>query len=62
MADAAIDVMVPGIPGRAWHVAIDTAQASPSDIAARAQQKPHRKRHYRTGARSVVVLEARSKQ
>jgi glycogen operon protein len=59
---AAIDVMVPEIPRRIWDVALDTAQASPRDIVASALQKPHRRRHYRASARSVVVLEARTKQ
>ena len=41
MADAAIDVSVPEIPGRRWHVALDSAQPSPHDIVERAEQKPH---------------------
>jgi glycogen operon protein len=59
MADAAIDVSVPEVPGRRWHVALDTAQPSPHDIVQRADQKPYPARHYCARARSVVVLEAR---
>ena len=62
MADATIDVMVPDIPGRTWHVALDTAQPSPRDIVARARQRPYRESHYSAQPRSVVVLEGRSGQ
>ena len=60
MADADVDVIVPEIAGRRWHVALDSAQLSPRDIVARAQQKPHPARHYCARPRSVVVLEARA--
>ena len=60
MADQASEVMVPEIPGRHWHVAIDTARRSPLDIVARARQEPYREHRYRASARSVVALEART--
>jgi glycogen operon protein len=59
MADAAIDVSVPEVPGRRWHVALDSAQPSPHDIVQRAAQKPYLARCYRARPRSVVVLEAK---
>jgi isoamylase len=60
MADAAIDVMVPKVAGRKWHVAVDSARASPHDIVPRSEQHPHATRHYCARPRSVVVLEARA--
>ena len=60
MADAGIDVSVPEVPGRRWHVALDSAQPSPHDIVERAEQKPYPARHYCARPRSVVVLEARA--
>jgi glycogen operon protein len=56
---APIDVEVPEIPGRRWYSALDTSRAPPLDIVARERQTPHESRSYNTGARSVVVLEAR---
>ena len=61
MADAAIDVSVPEVPGRRWHVALDSAQPSPHDIVERAGQKPYPAHHYCARPRSVVVLEARAR-
>jgi glycogen operon protein len=60
MAGAGIDVSVPEIPGRRWHVALDSAQPSPHDIVAQAEQKPYPAHHYCARPRSVVVLEARA--
>jgi glycogen operon protein len=60
MAETSIEVMLPEVAGRTWHLALDTAQQSPHDILARAQQRPHRSRQYRARARSVAVLEARA--
>jgi glycogen operon protein len=60
MSDQAVDAALPSILGRRWHVALDTARASPMDILVRAQQQPYSKMSYTAGARSVVVLEARS--
>ena len=59
MADAAIDVEIPRIADRTWHVAIDTARESPFDVVEPAHQVPYAGPRYRTSARSVVVLEAR---
>jgi isoamylase len=59
MAENAIDVEIPQIAGRTWHVAIDTACESPFDVVERAHQVPYAGRCYRASARSVVALEAR---
>jgi glycogen operon protein len=59
MAEAAINVEIPQIAGRTWHVAIDTARESPFDVVERARQMPYAGSLYRTRAHSVVALEAR---
>lgn len=56
----AIDAPLPSLPGRRWHLAVDTSLASPHDIVPRERQQPHPAPVYRAGPRSVVVLEARS--
>jgi len=60
MSDEKIDAELPEIPGREWHLALDTARASPADIVAPSAQTMHAGTSYATGARSVVVLEARA--
>jgi glycogen operon protein len=59
MSASSIDVDLPALPGRRWHVALDTSRPSPLDIVARERQAPHAERGYVAAARSVVVLEAR---
>ncbi len=59
MAEAAIDVEIPQIAARAWHVAVDTARESPLDVVERARQAPYAGPVYRASAHSVVVLEGR---
>jgi isoamylase len=59
MSDAALDVELPTIPGRRWHLALDTARDSPADIVSRGAQNAHEGTSRAAGARSVVVLEAR---
>ncbi len=59
MSEQALDAPLPDIPGRRWHLALDTAQAAPADIIARSRQVPHGLSNYRVDARSVVLLEAR---
>jgi glycogen operon protein len=61
MSDADIGVMLPSIPGRSWHLALDTALESPADIAPPERQRRHAVGVYRAAARSVVVLEARDR-
>jgi glycogen operon protein len=60
MSEQAADLPLPPITGRRWHVAVDTARATPSDITAPGQQHAHDAAFYRCSARSVVVLEARA--
>jgi glycogen operon protein len=60
MSDQQHDVALPSIPGRRWHVVLDTSLPPPMDIVARDQQRPHSQAHYSVSARSVVVLEARA--
>jgi glycogen operon protein len=59
MSDQAVDAALPAVPGRSWHLALDTALPSPVEILARGVQTPHAGMSYRADARSVVVLEAR---
>ncbi len=59
MSGRPVDANLPVIPGRRWHVAVDTARPAPEDIVPRPRQRPHAAPAYATGARSVVVLEAR---
>ena len=59
MSDLAIEAALPPIPGRRWHVAIDTSRPSPLDIVPREAQTPHAETSHAVVGRSVVVLEAR---
>ena len=52
-------VRLPALPGRKWHLAFDTAAASPADAIPRPDQKPVRPGSQTVRARSVVVWEAR---
>jgi isoamylase len=51
-----LDFELPVVPGRRWCVAIDTAQASPHDIADPGSEPDVLGNMYRVEARSVVVL------
>ena len=51
--------VIPAIPDRVWHLALDTAQASPEDIHPPATQPRLDESERRLAARSLVVLEAR---
>jgi glycogen operon protein len=57
MSEQTLDLPLPSIRGRRWHVALDTSLASPEDIRLPAEQ-PTAHKHYITQARSVVLLEA----
>jgi isoamylase len=59
MSDQALDAPLPGALGRQWHVALDTASASPRDIVRPAEQSAAEGDHYLAQPRSVIVLEAR---
>jgi glycogen operon protein len=59
MSERAADVALPTIPGRRWHLALDTSRPPPSEILAPAEQRPHAGSSFPSRPRSVVVLEAR---
>ena len=60
MSDGAVKAALPPMPGRRWHVALDTSRSSPQDILAPRQQRPYAEMLYPAGAHSVIVLEARA--
>lgn len=60
MSERAIEAPLPPIPGRRWHVALDTSRAPPDDVIAPGRQKPRAEPSYPAAARSVVVLESRA--
>jgi len=60
MSDDAVEVELPAIQGRRWHVALDTALASPDDVVSHEAQSACSGASYLSRARSVVVLEARA--
>lgn len=59
MSDQFIDVPLPDIPHRHWHLAVDTATTSPEDIIEHSHQRAVNGNNPRVHARSVVVFEAR---
>jgi glycogen operon protein len=59
MSYDAIEAELPELPGRAWSVAVDTAQASPQDVVEPTHQARLPGPRYRVTPRSVVVVEAR---
>ncbi len=59
MSDRSESVTVPTLGERRWHLAVDTARASPNDIVVRAAQTAWTAPRYLSQPRSVVVLEAR---
>jgi isoamylase len=62
MSDEAIAAELPELPGRSWHLAVDTGQSLPSGLIEPARQVRLSARSYRVTPRSVVVLEARAAQ
>jgi glycogen operon protein len=59
-SERALAADLPAIPGRRWHVALDTARPPPDDVLPPERQRPHPAQSYAVDARSVVVLEARA--
>jgi glycogen operon protein len=59
MSEQSVDVALPSIPGRRWHLALDTSRPPPGEILAPAEQSPHAGSAFPSRARSVAVLEAR---
>jgi glycogen operon protein len=60
MSDEAIEVDLPALPDRIWHVAVNTAQPPPQDMIDPARQVPVIGPRQRVTPRSVAVLEARA--
>jgi glycogen operon protein len=60
MSNQAVEVDLPPIAGRRWHLALDTSRPTPGEIVPRERQTPHVPKSYMSPARSVVVLEARA--
>ncbi|MBW2283042.1 MAG: glycogen debranching protein GlgX [Deltaproteobacteria bacterium] len=59
MSEGDLDMPLPEIPGRTWHLAVDTAKESPGDIVVPHDQRPVQRPVYSVSRRSVVVLESR---
>jgi len=62
MSDQDIEVRLPNIPQRRWHLAIDTAAIAPNDIIEQARQRSVDGDTQPVHARSVVVFEAQEIQ
>jgi len=60
MSEEALEAEIPELPGRAWHIAVDTGRSPPRDIVEPARQAQIDTRSYQVTPRSVVVLEARA--
>ncbi|MCL2419746.1 MAG: hypothetical protein FWD04_10675, partial [Conexibacteraceae bacterium] len=60
MSDESIAVELPALPGRFWHLTVNTADPSPDDVIELSRQRVVPALAYRVSPRSVVVLEAHS--
>jgi glycogen operon protein len=58
MSEEALEAEIPELPGRTWHIAVDTARAPPQDVVDPARQVRIDTRSYQVSPRSVGVLEA----
>jgi isoamylase len=59
MSERTVEVSLPVIPGRLWHLVLDTSQSGPNDIMPRNQQKALENSSYQIPRRTVAVFEAR---
>jgi isoamylase len=59
MSEDALELDLPVMPGKVWHLAVDTAIPSPRDISEPSAQDSLKIPKYRVRGRSVVVLEGR---
>jgi glycogen operon protein len=57
--DQAIEAEIPALPGRRWHLAVDTGADAPGDIVTSSGQRVLTDRVQRVSPGSVLVLEAR---
>jgi glycogen operon protein len=60
MSADSLQLPLPGVPGRDWYRAIDTARPSPGDVLPAGRQTPLHGSACRVKARSIVVFEARA--
>ncbi len=56
MAAEELEFEIPAIKGRQWHLAVNTAEPSPQDIATPGNERPVAGNRIRAEGRSVVVL------
>ena len=59
MSERTVEASLPEIPGRLWHLALDTSRMGPDDIMPRNQQKALESSSYQISGRMVAVFEAR---
>jgi isoamylase len=59
MSEQTVEALLPEIPGRKWHLALDTSRPGPDDIVPRARQKAYEIFSYPISRRTVAVFEAR---
>ncbi|MGJ0429420.1 glycogen debranching protein GlgX [Methylobacter sp.] len=59
MSESTVDAPLPEIPGRAWHLALDTSRTRPDDIMSRNQQKDYESSSYRISMHTVAAFEGR---
>ncbi|WP_024297177.1 hypothetical protein [Methylomicrobium lacus] len=59
MSERTVDAPLPQIPGRKWHLALDTSRTGPDDILPRNQQSIFEGSSYLIARRTVAVFEAR---
>jgi glycogen operon protein len=59
MSERTVEVSLPEIPGRLWHLALDTSRMGPDDIMPSNQQKALESSSYQISGRMVAVFEAR---
>jgi len=59
MSDRSEPVELPAIPGRRWHLAVDTGREAPDDVVPKDAQTAWTGPRFVSQPRSVVVLEAR---
>ncbi len=59
MDGGALEFEIPAVTGRQWHLAVDTAQPAPGDIAEPGEERPILAGRIQVQGRSVVVLLSR---
>ena len=60
MADAAVDVSLPSLPGREWFTIVDTADTVTTGVLPQKDQRPLLTSSWQVQPRSVVIFEARA--